>query len=760
MTQANAINFQANGEYWFSFSYGDTSDAIYAGEVPSSGAGGIGIADGADTNANFVAFGVTATNLYLGPANGANPWGTTNATKSVYISQGTLGQPGDPNSLIYNPQNDPTLLNDILPNNAVHATPITATVQTNFTGGPYYVSAFGTNRQGEAFGNEVLVLGHLTTHSNGPATMDAKFYNVANGDQLDTDPATIQWDCSYSFNYTNTMAYFLVFENGEFPFDIYDFHAGSTLASVVGIDPGFIGVTPLANTYVGYPLDMTCYSGEAASSSSTNFPTTYTGVLTYQWYQNGLAISAATSQNLDVGSAALSDAAMPAGTDAGTYTCVSTDSGGFWGSVTTAPVVVTVVQPVAPTITAVQTYADLTTIQLTFNEPVQNASTLGNYAISGGIVATSVVVVSSGQTTFAQLRTTKQAEGTKYTVTVNGIANVTSQAVTPNTVTYWSLMEGPGVANFDAWSCASAGSVLGYYNSFLINTPFPFIETNETETSWDGIGTINLTLNATGSTDFGGRLYGWFTAPVTTNYVFFVSADDGCRLSLSTDADPSNLCVIAAESAWSDSDEWTNFSDTFPTGPHRGDGSATGVAPGSLAWDNSTAESSPATADDQNRSDQFLVAYNDSLNQVGNWPTAPSQVTDVVPSGTTNFWPTRDANGQALIHLQAGQKYFLQAEYVQIGGGYDLTATYKFAGAPDPLSPSASLLTAASGTISGLVAFSPTVTAALGSNGKPVITFTGVLQSSATVNGPYVDVVGATSPYSPTGGSMFFRSHN
>jgi hypothetical protein len=44
--------------------------------------------------------------------------------------------------------------------------------------------------------------------------------------------------------------------------------------------------------------------------------------------------------------------------------------------------------------------------------------------------------------------------------------------------------------------------------------------------------------------------------------------------------------------------------------------------------------------------------------------------------------------------------------------------------------------------------------------GKVQITFTGALQSSATVGGPYATVTGAVSPYTPPGNNsaMFFRS--
>src|SRR6202012_5257067 len=97
---------------------------------------------------------------------------------------------------------------------------------------------------------------------------------------------------------------------------------------------------------------------------------------------------------------------------------------------------------------------------------------------------------------------------------------------------------------------------------------------------------------------------------------------------------------------------------------------------------------------------------------------ALSQVTDVVLPGTTNFWPTRDANGQAKIALQAGHKYFMQAEYFQGSGGYNLNVTYKYAGAPDPASPSGTILTAANNNIIGMVPFAPSVSISFDNTGK------------------------------------------
>jgi hypothetical protein len=248
---------------------------------------------------------------------------------------------------------------------------------------------------------------------------------------------------------------------------------------------------------------------------------------------------------------------------------------------------------------------------------------------------------------------------------------------------------------------------------------------------------------------------------------------------LSTNNSPTNLFVIACDGDWNGGDQWTNISDTYPSTPHRGDGTATGVGPTGYVWDNSVAAESPATACDQNRSDEFLVAYWDSsgiTNAIGepagatdqlNWASADAPVANNIPPGMTNFWPTVDANGQALIKLEAGQMYYLQLEHNQNGGGYDESVTYKFATEPDPHSPSSSILTGSN--IAGTVPFSPTVSIAATGNG-PVITYTGVLLAGTNISG-ITNVVaqssastaislGGPSQYSPpnTGTSMFYKT--
>ena len=700
LTSGNYINFQAAGEYWFTMTIAN-SPASHNGQYvtqPATGAGGIGFADGSTTNADFVAVGVSGLNLFLGP-------GMTNASKALYISQGTLGQPGDP----YSVSNSPA--------------PTATYSQTNFTGGPYHINAFSAASVGISTetstgleGDYITVLGHLTTHGDGTATLDAKYYGTGLGENswnsaLDMTTNGIQWDCSYTFNFGGTMTKMLLFENGQFPFYMFGFRASKNFQDVVGLDPGRIAVAPLANTFVGYAINMTNLAVEANSWSFYPVPDNY-GTLNYQWYQNGVVISGATSQYLNIASASLTDANMPAGTDAGTYTCVATDPSGTWSPVTNSAVItVTLLNP--PVLTGVQLIHNGNTFMVSFDEP--NLTGVGNtndYVFNNGVVATNVTVINSATATTVQITTTPLPLGTKITMTVSGITNVVGGVLATTNLIMWTDLVQTGAANWDAW-LAPAGLDSAYFTSWLPANPVPVIGQSMAFTSWDGpsSGVVTMVgLDSYVGDDFGDKLYGWFIPPVTTNYVFFISCDDGGRLSLSTNSSPDNLFVIACESDWSGADEWTNIcnnSGQTGNGPHRGDGNATNwvsTVNNNYVWDNSFVAQSPATACLQNRSDQFIVAYYDSAGLSGgpagatnSWSAAESKVSYCLPSGMTNFWPNRDANGQALIHLQAGQMYYMQLEHWQNGGGYAEGVTYKIAGQPDPFSGDADVTPSVSG---------------------------------------------------------------
>lgn len=57
--------------------------------------------------------------------------------------------------------------------------------------------------------------------------------------------------------------------------------------------------------------------------------------------------------------------------------------------------------------------------------------------------------------------------------------------------------------------------------------------------------------------NYGVRLSGWFTPPVSGSYRFSVASDDSSSLRLSTDANPANAVQVASVSGWVDEDSWS-----------------------------------------------------------------------------------------------------------------------------------------------------------------------------------------------------------
>lgn len=120
--------------------------------------------------------------------------------------------------------------------------------------------------------------------------------------------------------------------------------------------------------------------------------------------------------------------------------------------------------------------------------------------------------------------------------------------------------------------------------------------------------------------NFARRMSGWYLPPTSGNYVFFLCSDDDADLFLSTDGSPANKRLIAQETAYSGSRNWTNTGGSV------------------LA---------------QKRSDQWT-------NDLGEMPFA---------------------NG---IALTAGTPYYLEAVSHQGGGGDNLAILAQTVGTPDP----------------------------------------------------------------------------
>ena len=59
--------------------------------------------------------------------------------------------------------------------------------------------------------------------------------------------------------------------------------------------------------------------------------------------------------------------------------------------------------------------------------------------------------------------------------------------------------------------------------------------------------------------DFGSRLHGWLLPETSGDYTFWIAADDGCELLLSTSDNPADAVSIAGHTSWTGSRDWDSM---------------------------------------------------------------------------------------------------------------------------------------------------------------------------------------------------------
>jgi hypothetical protein len=384
-------------------------------------------------------------------------------------------------------------------------------------------------------------------------------------------------------------------------------------------------------------------------------------LFTYQWYTNDVADSSATTANYQILSASTNDTGRQfklvvtsAGTSpAGTLTATS------------AVATLTVVSdPIPPKISRIRSSDSFVSAKITFSEAVRNeAVDPANYVFSGGggLTATDAnfdVVVDAAtedpknpvnplNRVAVILFTSTQTTGAVYSVTVNNVKDLSGNNLTPNTTTMYGQVFQPGILSYKRWF---GGGNVGN----LVNNALRFADPDfETTLTIAEIG--YFTQN---NDDYVARMNGFFIPAVTTNYVFYVSADNDGFLFLSTDSDYANRKLIAADVGWQNTREWTGPGGD--TAKRRGDG--TGLGPF------------------ENRSDELLTSMR-AINGTGlpfaGGPLSPADGQDPEP------WPTTNVSGNAVITLTAGQRYAFQMWHQEFDNGR-FEATFKFEGEADP----------------------------------------------------------------------------
>lgn len=283
------INFNANGTYYFSIQLNHGNDGIQ----------GIGFANGTNDAARFVGAGITRDS-YSSSRFPVDLGGT------VYVSSGTLGQPGDPGDSTY--------------------------YGTYPVEGPAMVMAYATNGVGATLTNRNpgLLVGKLTTSVGGNANLSAIWF-PSGTTNIPTDPSTITWDVSYGFSETNMMTHLLIWLTASsYNNSIDGIRVADSWGEVVGLESR-ISISPTNVVPTGMPVVFSSYAQN--------------GPVTYQWLSNGVPI-------LNETNAAYTNT-FP--TTTATYTVVV---GNSYGLSTNNPPMLLTVTPASPANVTLNSYSE------------------------------------------------------------------------------------------------------------------------------------------------------------------------------------------------------------------------------------------------------------------------------------------------------------------------------------------------------------------------------------------------------------------
>jgi hypothetical protein len=223
------------------------------------------------------------------------------------------------------------------------------------------------------------------------------------------------------------------------------------------------------------------------------------------------------------------------------------------------------VDTVPPTITKVTGSSSFNRVTVTFSEPVTaaTAGVVSNYSFAGtpGLTISAVTVLNS---TNVALTTSAQAEGASYTLRVSNIKDTSAagNTITANTqATVLAFKFSPGYANWERWNLSNGDTLIGALEQNVLDPKFRSPDV----TGLSGFFGAPRDV----ADNYGAKVTGFFVAPRTGNYIFFLQCDDNGRLFLSTDDKPANKKLIASQPAWGNANEWQdpdtdeNQSDLF-----------------------------------------------------------------------------------------------------------------------------------------------------------------------------------------------------
>lgn len=442
------------------------------------------------------------------------------------------------------------------------------------------------------------------------------------------DPAQVRPNISLPITLTANRRYYIeavMKEGGGGDSLAVGWTQGTTVAAtddeVVVLDSSVIGTTaPNAPVIRREPADVTisqnrtatlsAYGQGTPANNTAADPAQIAPVTTIQWYRNNSPITDATGNVLTT----------PVLSAVGTQTFYAVVSDGSQTATSRVATVTVTADTTEPTIASVLASASFDKVTVTFDEGMSatGLGTASNYSISGGLTVSGVEVVSDR---VVRLTTSRQPGDQQFTLTVNNLTDLAGNRLTANTKNFRSFVFKAGLVTYERWN-GITGTALNEDTTNVVNQRAADVVSIQS----------NFQAPVNVANDFVARLTTYFAPATTGDYVFFMAADDGAALYLSTDDNPANSKLIAKEPQWTGNAEWRSLDRRNADSP-------------------------------ENRSDTFLETE---------WP-----------AGNT-------------ITLTAGRKYFMQLYYKEGGGGDNGGATMALASAvtdTNPAGGSASTLT-------------------------------------------------------------------
>ncbi len=224
----------------------------------------------------------------------------------------------------------------------------------------------------------------------------------------------------------------------------------------------------------------------------------------------------------------------------------------------------------APEIVSISGSAAQEYVFIQFSEAVtaESAGNIENYTVSGPEGDLEILSVTVLSPTSVSLMTARQADATKYDVSVSGISDLADAANglddSGSFVSYQLRQGGLSVLFYP-----NGGGGLGFYpaeNRGMAMFPAGFApygtgsnqadiaagrSTSTTYFESPATGDINTPPPGDVNNNYNTVVFGFIRPPESGDYIFGLANDDNAGLYLSTDDDPANTTLIANEAGWS-----------------------------------------------------------------------------------------------------------------------------------------------------------------------------------------------------------------